>query len=106
LLLVILLTTTGLIARRDIQTKPQNYGAQNNYIHALHFRASSLTGLTVDRDNTLNQTGVSNFTKPVSNLSAVALLNDINKLSLNPETSVVYNCSSDDGVEFSFIFTA
>ncbi|HUD06272.1 MAG TPA: hypothetical protein VMR34_00105 [Candidatus Saccharimonadales bacterium] len=84
-------------------------GVVGGLIYKHYHNSSSLSqnssgiGLTIERENTLNQPGVSNFTKKVSGSSALTILNDIDSLKSTP--SGIYNCPMDDGVEYTFTFT-
>lgn len=62
------------------------------------------TGLTIKRDNSLNQPGVDNFSIAVSYSSAVTILNDIYSLKLLPKAPYAYQCPIDDGVIYTFNF--
>lgn len=73
---------------------------KNNTVSA---EVSAGTQLTIKRDNTLNQLGVSNFSKTVSHSSAVAILSDIN--SLKPTSQGSFSCPNDDGVVYILSFT-
>lgn len=61
-------------------------------------------GLTIKRDNSLNQPGVSNFSIMVSHSSAVTILSDINSLKVVPQGAYARQCPLDDGVEYTFSF--
>lgn len=78
------------------------YGQRHKNV--LHSVNSSATHLTITRTNPLHQSGVSNFTKMVSDPSALIILHDINSLKSVPNKAV-YNCPSGDGVDYVFKFT-
>jgi cell division protein FtsL len=99
-LLVALIVVGLLVYRHDHKNSSQNN------IHVQHLEGSSHTRLTVIRDNTDNQPGVSNLNKVVSNASAIRILQDIDRLSLKPMPSAgILNCPEDDGIDFTFKFT-
>ena len=66
--------------------------------------SSSAAHLTITRANHLHQPGVGNFTKTVSDSSALTILHDINSLKQVP-AGAVFNCPNDDGVSYEFTFT-
>ncbi len=70
------------------------------------YSSSTGTNLIIIRDNSLNQPGVSNFTKTVSHSFAITILSDINSLKPVPGgPNAVFNCPNDDGVDYTFKFT-
>jgi len=71
--------------------------------NGVSLKGSDKTRLAIKRANTLNQPGVTNFSKIVSFSAASTILSDIG--SLKPVPQGTYNCPSDDGVEYSFNFT-
>ena len=74
------------------------------YRNSLHLSGSKATHLTISRENTLNQSGVSNFKIATINSSAVKILRDIDSLRPTPAGETI-SCPIEDEVEYSLKFT-
>ena len=69
------------------------------------YQSSDATELTISRNNTLNQPGVTNFTMKVSNSSARIILKDIDNMNPIPnDPGALYSCPNDDGVAYILNF--
>ena len=76
------------------------------YRNSLYLTGSSKTTLTISRDNTLNQAGVSNFKIAVNNSNANILLKGIDSLHpVGGGPNATFSCPADDGVTYSLSFT-